>query len=141
MSDHTIAYLSCEDSNVCQSQFPNSFHPSFPTLVFVWFLCFCFCFANKFISTIFLNSIYTPYYTIFVFFFFLTFFTVWQSLGPYVSSKYTITLCKWNPKKICVVYGKRCCDWLNLSKLVCEVSYWRFLTEWCATVSRPVEVG
>ena len=40
--------------------------------------------ANKFICTIFLDSTYKWCYMIFVFFF-LTYFTVWQSLGPSMS--------------------------------------------------------
>ena len=33
---------------------------------------------------------------------------------------------------------EKCCDWSNVSKVVCEVSCWRFLAGWSG---RPVEVN
>ena len=36
-------------------------------------------------------------------------------------------------KDLCSVWW-RCCDWLNTSKVVCEVSCWRFLVRWCSMV-------
>ena len=66
------------------SQFiPPSFSPWYP-YIYSLYLCLYFCFANKFIWTIFLDSTYKIYYTIFVFLF-LTYFTVWQSLGSSIS--------------------------------------------------------
>lgn len=34
---------------------------------------------------------------------------------------------------------RRCCDWLNVSEVVCEVSCWRLLAGWCSTVGRQAE--
>ena len=36
-------------------------------------------------------------------------------------------------KGLCSIW-RRCCDWSNMSKVVCEVSCWRFLAERCSTV-------
>ena len=35
---------------------------------------------------------------------------------------------------------RRCCDSLNVSKVVCKVSCWRFLGGWCSWSGRPIEV-
>ena len=40
----------------------------------------------------------------------------------------------WNAKKDLFSVWKRYCDWLNTSKVVCEVLSWRFLTGWCSMV-------
>ena len=56
-----------------------------------------------------------------------------------ISTKVEMQLkCK-KKKDFCSVWRK-CCDWLNVSKVVCKVLCWRFLTGRCSTVSRPVEV-
>ena len=31
---------------------------------------------------------------------------------------------------------RRCCDWSKVSKVVCEVSCWRFLTGWCSAAQQ-----
>ena len=36
-------------------------------------------------------------------------------------------------KDLCSVW-RRCCNWWNMSKVVCEVSCWRFLAGWCSMV-------
>ena len=60
------------------SQFlpPHPFPPWYP---YIRFLCLClyFCFADKFICILFLDSIYKRYHTVFVF---LTYFTLYDSL-------------------------------------------------------------
>ena len=109
-------------------------------------LCFCFCFANKFISTISLISTYTPYYTIFVFFF-LTYFTLWQSLGPSMCLQTILFHCvTGTQKKICVVYGKSAVtDWICQNwfvKFHTEVcSLWSFFLDDVPQSGRPIEVG
>ena len=74
---------------VCRSQSPNASHPhTFPA----WYpyvdtmygfgspcLCLCFCLADKIVYTIFLDSTYMHYYTIFAFLF-LTYFTLYDTL-------------------------------------------------------------
>ena len=46
----------------------------------------------------------------------------------------------WNAKKdLCSVW-RRCCDWSNMSKVVCKVSCWSFLTGQCSRTVRPVKV-
>ena len=59
---YTVVYM-------CQSQSPNSSHPPSPlgNHKFVLYICDCFCFANKLVSIIFLDSTYKRYYTIFDF--------------------------------------------------------------------------
>ena len=42
-------------------------------------------------------------------------------------------------KDLCSVW-RRCCDWLNVSTVVCEVSCWRFLLDDASWSGRPVEV-
>ena len=67
---------------MCQSQSPNSSLPTpFPLGIrtFVLHLCLYSCFANRVICTIFLDSTYMRYYTIFAFLF-LTYFTLYDSL-------------------------------------------------------------
>ena len=58
---------------ICQSQSPNSFNASLPSLgihkLFSLCLCLYFWFSDKLICTILLDSIYKQYYTIFVFLF------------------------------------------------------------------------
>ena len=45
------------------------------------------------------------------------------------------------PKKIdlCSVW-RRCCDWSNVSKVVCKVWCWRFLAGWHTSLGKPAEV-
>ena len=65
---------------ICQCQSPNLSHPSFPRLgpyICSLCLCFYFCFANRFICTVFLGFTYMCYYTIFVL---LTYLTLYDSL-------------------------------------------------------------
>ena len=49
----------------------------------------------------------------------------------------------WNAKKKkdlhCV--WRRCCDWLKVSKVVFEVSCWRFLVDNAPQSSRPIELN
>ena len=61
-------------------------HPCHPSYSYVCSLCLClyFCFANKFICVIFLDSTYKQYDMICVFLF-LTCFTLSESLGPSAS--------------------------------------------------------
>ena len=56
-------------------------HPVSPWYPYICSLCLClyFCFANKIIYTIFLDSTYLRYYTIFAFLF-LTYFTLYDTL-------------------------------------------------------------
>ena len=66
---------------ICQSHSSNSSHhhplpPWYPYICSLR-LCLYFCFANKIIYTIFLDSTYVCYYTIFVFLF-LTSFTLYE---------------------------------------------------------------
>ena len=49
---------------MCQSRSPNSFHPFFPTLASLssfLYIYLYFCFANKLICTVFLDSAYKWY--------------------------------------------------------------------------------
>ena len=46
----------------------------------------------------------------------------------------------WNAKKSLSSVWRQCSDWPNVSKVVYEVSCWRFLTGWCSISGRPVEV-
>ena len=67
---------------MCQSQSPNSSHPTpFPLGIhtFVLYVCLCFCFGNKIIYTNFLDSTYMRYCTILAFLF-LTYFTLYDTL-------------------------------------------------------------
>ena len=56
-----LIYFICTVAYTCQFQYPNSSHPPFPTWCpYIWSLCVCFyfCFANRFICTIFLDCTY-----------------------------------------------------------------------------------
>ena len=63
---------------VCRSQSPNAFHTPFPPFVSIWLfstfvslqcLCLYFCFANRFVYTIFLDSKDMHSHMIFIFLF------------------------------------------------------------------------
>ena len=43
-------------------------------------------------------------------------------------------------RKICAVIWRRCCDLSHVSKVVCKVSHWRFLTGKCFLVQKTSEV-
>ena len=45
-----------------------------------------------------------------------------------------------NTKKDMWSIWRRFCGWLNISKVVCEVSCLRFLPPWCSTFGRSAEV-
>lgn len=67
---------------ICRSQLPSSSYPLFPLWYpYIWclHLCLYFCFVEKFIGVIFLDSTYKRYYTIFVFLS-LTYLTLYDSL-------------------------------------------------------------
>ena len=69
-----------------QSQCLNSSQPLLPSwcpYICSQHLCLYFCFASRFICTIFLDSTHICWYTIFTLF--LTYFTVWHSLNPSTS--------------------------------------------------------
>ena len=76
---------------VCQFRSPNSAQPLQATFGFLYVcclgLCLYFCFANRFISTLFLDPTYMHYYNIFLFSFWLC--SVWQSLAPSASLQMT----------------------------------------------------
>ena len=59
---------------ICKSQSPNSSHPCIPfgRNVFVFYVCLYFCFSNKIICTVFLDSTYVNIWYLF-FSFWLTF--------------------------------------------------------------------
>ena len=81
---HSSVYMS-----IPISQFiPPSFPPWYPYICSLR-LCFCFCFANKFICIIFLDSTYKRYYMIFIFLF-LTYFTLYDSFWVHPR------LCRWH---------------------------------------------
>ena len=42
-------------------------------------------------------------------------------------------------KDLCSIW-RRCCDWWNVSKVVCEVSCWRSLAGRCSTVGYPNQI-
>ena len=77
------------------------------------YICNYFCFENKFISTIFLDSVYKWYYTIFGFLF-LT--SLWQTLGP-------SCLCKWH-------YFVPFCGWLIFRCIYVPQLLHPFLCQW-----------
>ena len=72
---------------ICQCCSPNPSHPLLAPLcphVCFLHLRLCSCPANRSINTIFLDSVYMCLYMLFVFLF-LTYFTLWQTLGPSTS--------------------------------------------------------
>ena len=79
---------------ICQSQYPNlSYTPPFPRYPYICslFLCLYFCFANMFISTVFLDSTYKRCCIIFLFLF-LTYFILHDSFQVYLISYLSMPL-------------------------------------------------
>ena len=72
---------------ICQFRSPNSSQPLHATYVCYLGLCLYFCFASRFISTLFIDPTYMHYYKIFLFSFWLR--SVWQSLAPSMSLQMT----------------------------------------------------
>ena len=73
------------------SHLPSPTHlPQYPYILSLC-LCLYFCFANKFICIIFLDSTYKWYYTIFIFFFWLTSLCMTASRSIHVSANCTLS--------------------------------------------------
>ena len=73
---------------ICQSQSPNTSHPPLsPCYPYICSLSLClyFCFANRITYTIFLDSTFMTQYMVF----FLTYFTLYDTLGPSTSLQMT----------------------------------------------------